>query len=210
MKTPAMEKNHYRIEITNLAKMFSSVSIFTDINAAFSSGMSCAITGPNGSGKSTLLEVVAGIKRPSQGAVDFILNDVSMEKKYLWNHIGFVSPRINLYNELSGLENIEFVTSSHEGNYDITAYFKRFDLFEQKEKQVGHYSTGMKQRLKIIAALVRDPGILLLDEPSSNLDGHGKELLLSYLGSVREEKIIIIATNDEQEARFCNEVIRLG
>lgn len=205
-----MKKNKYKIEIQSIGKKFNASPIFRDISFSRSSGLSCAITGPNGSGKSTLLEIVGGIKLPSMGAVDYSLNEISIEKKNIHNHIGFVSPRMNLYNELSGIENIEFVTSSHEGKYDIAEYFKRFDLFEQRDKLVAHYSTGMKQRLKIIAALVRGPGILLLDEPSTNLDARGKELFLSYLDSAQEDKIIIIATNDEVEAQFCNEEIRLG
>jgi ABC-type multidrug transport system ATPase subunit len=87
---------------------------------------------------------------------------------------------------------------------------KKFDLSGHSDKKVKYYSSGMKQRLKIILAALNEPPVLILDEPGTNLDSAGREILYGYLDSVRKEKIIILATNDPAEEKLCGGVIRLG
>lgn len=172
------------------------------------SGNSLAVTGANGSGKSTLLEIIAAIKRPTRGSLIYSCNDKKITPSVMKQSLAFSSPRINPYNELTGYENAQFVCRGQ--NRDMDELFQAFNLYKDKDKKTKHYSSGMRQRLRFMLAVLHNPNILLLDEPGANLDRKGKDIIYSYIESLKEEKVIIIATNEEEEAALCNERIRLG
>lgn len=203
-------REYLDIRASSLSKKFVHHTVFRDIGFSICTGQSLAVTGPNGSGKSTLLEIIAGIQPPASGRIEFFYNDILIRQKDAAGHIGFISPKINPYKELTGIENIMFAAKSRGlKDIDIDESFRRFDLLKHKDKRVLHYSTGMKQRLKFMLAVIHDPGILILDEPGSNLDKNGKDIIYSSLEGCRGEKIIIIATNDEYEAKLCGKRISL-
>lgn len=199
------------IKASALSKNFGTHTVFKELGFSISMPCSIAVTGPNGSGKSTLLEIIAGIKRPSQGSLKYFLNSREISTGEFRVLYGFAGPRINPYGELTGMENVDFVAgSAGEEISRGTELLKKFKLHEDRDKQVKHYSSGMKQRLKLILSMVHDPSVLILDEPGSNLDREGRDIIYSYIDSVRKEKIIIIATNEEEEAVLCDERIITG
>ncbi|MDY6934494.1 MAG: ABC transporter ATP-binding protein [Spirochaetota bacterium] len=203
--------NPFSINAKGIIKRFNSYTVFKDISFYISAGNSLAITGANGSGKSTLLEIIAGIQKPTKGRIEYQYNGQEITHNDLITHIGFASPKMNLYNELTGLENIQFVLESDKSAYvNVDNLLKRFDLHIDQDKSVKYYSSGMKQRLKLLLAIIRNPTVLLLDEPGSNLDAKGKETIYSFLEYMKEKKLIIIATNEEEEACICNDRIDLG
>lgn len=181
-----------------------------DISFSMSSPSSLAITGPNGSGKTTLLEMIAGIQRPTKGTIQLFRGDTELRRPW-HNETGYVSPRLRLYDELTAEELIEFTCASRSASRDrADEFLAMFNLLEHKRKMLSRYSSGMAQRLKCILAFISDPPVLLLDEPGSNLDREGKDALFHYLESIRSERILIIATNEKEEADFCRERISLG
>jgi len=190
------------IEGTNIAKKFNRKTLFRDISFSLSAGQSLAITGRNGSGKSTLLRIVAGITSPSSGSMTYALNGAALERYNFFSHIGFISPVMNVYEELTGLENLRFVGGKKDDDAHL-AILDRFELRGHENKAVRLYSSGMKQRLKLACCFLNDPPVLLLDEPGMNLDRKGRDIIYSYLDSVRENRIIIIATNENEEAALC-------
>lgn len=205
------KSNSFTIVVNNITKRFNRFLVFKDLSFFIESGNSLSITGHNGSGKSTLLEVIGGIQGPTEGIIKYYNKKEEISITDFWNCIGFISPKINPYSELTGLENIEFVLRSYNKfDSEINDLLKRFDLFKDKDKSIKYYSSGMKQRLKFLLAILRNPHILLLDEPGSNLDRKGKDIIYSYLDSVKQEKILIIATNEIEEANLCNDRINLG
>ena len=190
------------IKSTNIAKKFNRMTLFRDISFSLSAGQSLAITGRNGSGKSTLLRIIAGITSPSSGSMTYALNGAALGRYDFFSHIGFTSPVMNVYEELTGLENLRFV-GGKKGDDTHLALMDRFELRGHENKPVRLYSSGMKQRLKLACCLLNDPPVLLLDEPGMNLDRKGRDIIYSYLDSVREDRIIIIATNENEEAALC-------
>jgi ABC-type multidrug transport system ATPase subunit len=205
-----MKSLRYRIEAQGLAKKFSGIVLFKEIDFKVSTGDTFSITGPNGSGKSTLLKIVAGLLKPSNGAVTYT-EEVHGKLDRDWlPYIGYAGPLINPYEELTAQENIEFALKKNKQHPHTDFLMGYFNLGQHRDKRVKHYSSGMKQRLRLILADLNDPPILLLDEPGTNLDVGGKELLSSYLKRIRENKIIILATNDSDEEKLSGGGIRLG
>ncbi len=198
------------IRAQHIAKRFNRLTLFKDIEVSLERGQSLAITGPNGSGKSTLLEIIAGIRAPTSGDIVCFIGDERIDSKKIMDYGGFQSSRVNPYIELSGYENLQFVSDAHIDSVSADELFERFGLFDHRNKKVKYYSSGMRQRLKILLAILRDPPILFLDEPGTNLDDDGKRTVFSYLESVMKFKIILIATNEEPEAELCGMRIHLG
>lgn len=198
------------IRAQGITKRFNRLTLFKDIQVSLEMGQSLAITGPNGSGKSTLLEIIAGVRAPTSGDIQYLIDDERIDNKKIMDYSGFQSPRINPYIELSGYENVQFVSGSRIDHPALMDLFKRIGLFDHRNKKVKFYSSGMKQRLRILLAILRDPPILFLDEPGTNLDDSGKRVVFSYLKSVMKSKIVLIATNEESEATLCGMRIHLG
>ncbi len=208
-KTEKMNTAPYTITGEGLARKFGRNTLFKDICLSLSTGESLSITGPNGSGKSTLLKILAGLQNPTAGNIGLASNGPIARME--WHaHIGYTGPLVNPYDDLTGWENISFAARRADAATRAVLLLDRFNLDRHRDKKVKHYSSGMKQRLRLILAVLNDPPILMLDEAGTNLDTGGTALLHSYLESVQEEKIIILATNDTQEEKLCREVIRLG
>lgn len=203
----------FTIEADRIGKRFNSFNVFKGLSFTANTGSSIAVTGPNGSGKTTLLEIIAGIQRPTVGEIKYRLDGEEIKRDVFPSLLGFSSPKINPYNELTGSENIQFALKSRKiicTDADLNRLLEMFNLKKEKNKSVRYYSSGMKQRLRLILAVLHNPQILLLDEPGSNLDRLGKDIIYTYLDSVRSKKIIVIATNEKEEANLCNERLELG
>ncbi len=197
------------IHANNISKKYGNRIIFSSINFDASPSHPCAICGPNGSGKSTLLEILGGIRRPSSGSVRYTQNGENIENNYE-RFFGFVSPRLRFYDELTALETIQFVSGGADIMGKSVHLLEQFGLNQYRNLQIGHFSTGMLQRLKIITALILNPPVLLLDEPTSNLDETGKNTFFTLMQKIIPHKTIVIATNDPDEAALCSRRIVLG
>jgi heme exporter protein A len=204
--------SNYSVEAVSLNKAFGRRLIFNNINFKFENNGIFGISGPNGSGKSTLIKIIAGITTPSSGKIIHNSNDQTVIPEKLHNHIGFVSPYLVLYDEFSAWENLNYFAEIRNVPFDsdkVIFLLERFLLFNRKDDFVKTYSSGMKQRLKFIFALMHSPRLLLLDEPTSNLDTEGKEKVYSLLRKESEYSIIIVASNEESDLEICSSLIRL-
>lgn len=202
----------YSLEIKNVSKNFGRRIIFREINYSVSSNLVLGISGINGSGKSTLMKIISGIISPTKGEVIHYYNGMKISENELFNHIGFVSPYLILYEEFSAEENLQFISQIRGINYDyelIKHLFEKMNLYTRRKDIVKTYSSGMKQRLKYIFALMHKPNLLLLDEPTSNLDNEGKNSVYSIINEYSQNNIVIIASNEDQDLKLCNEVIYL-
>jgi heme exporter protein A len=201
-----MNTTRYTLAAEGITKKFNAAPLFRDLSFTAETGKSLCVTGPNGSGKSTLLKIVAGIQDPTRGSVTYSGKTV-IEKPDWARHMGYTGPLINPYDDLTAMENIHFAGT---GASRTDVLLSDFNLTAHRDKKVRHFSSGMKQRLKIIIAIMKDPPVLVLDEPGMNLDAAGKDALYAYLEKARSGKIIIIATNEPAEEKLCGGVIRLG
>ena len=160
-----------------LSKKFGSQRLFRDVDIFLEAGQSLALTGANGSGKSTLLRVMAGMQRPDSGTVSITVDDKEIRGVHRFDHIGVMGPFISPYRDLSGRENIQFAACDDRDLSALLGMMEIFGLGPHAGKPVKSYSTGMVQRLKFCLALAGDPSFLFLDEPGSNLDDAGREIL---------------------------------
>jgi heme exporter protein A len=203
--------NQFTIQARGISKKFNDITLFKDLDFSISIGKSLAVTGPNGSGKSTLLEIAALLRMPTKGTVRYSQNESDVPSDKIHSLIGFSSFRINPYGELTGYENIMFVAGGTGKDMSrADELLDRLNLYQDRNKRVRHYSSGMKQRLRFLLAVINEPPVLFFDEPGANLDRLGKDIIYSYIISLKKERIIIIATNEEEEAGLCDERIRLG
>lgn len=203
--------NQYTIQARGITKKFNNITLFKNLEFCLSSGKSLAVTGPNGSGKSTLLEIAAQLRMPTKGSVKYSQNENDIPSEKIHSLIGFSSFRINPYGELTGYENIMFVAGGSGSDLSrADELLNRLKLYPDRNKRVRHYSSGMKQRLRFLLAVINEPPVLFFDEPGANLDRQGRDIVFLYIDSLKKDRIIIIATNEEEEAALCDERIRLG
>lgn len=202
----------YSIQSQNLSKLFGRRLIFKDINFNWSEKGIFGISGPNGSGKSTLVKIVAGLIAPSSGKIIHKKSGGEIIPEKLHNHIGFVSPYLVLYEEFSAWENLKIFGEIRGVPFNeerVIYYLSQFLLDNRKNDLVKTYSSGMKQRLKFIFALMHSPEVLIFDEPTSNLDEEGKKVVYKIIEDESKNSIVIIASNEERDLALCEEKILL-
>jgi heme exporter protein A len=204
--------SNYSIQSQSLSKLFGRRLIFKDINFEWKGKGIFGISGPNGSGKSTLVKIVAGLIAPSAGKIIHKNSGSEIIEEKLHSHIGFVSPYLVLYEEFSAWENLKIfaeirgVTFAEER---VLYFFKQFVLDSRKNDLVKTYSSGMKQRLKFIFALMHSPDVLIFDEPTSNLDDEGKKVVYDIIREEGKNRIVIVASNETKDLELCNEILLL-
>ncbi|MCX6174757.1 MAG: ABC transporter ATP-binding protein [Ignavibacteriales bacterium] len=203
---------NYTVELNNLVKYFGRRLIFDGINFSFSSQHIYGISGPNGSGKSTLVKIIANLISPTRGKVIHKNNLKEVESVKLHNHIGFVSPYLFLYDEFTAEENLLHFSNIRRISFDKERsdyLLNELKLIDRKNDLVRGYSSGMKQRLKFIFALLHKPSLIILDEPTSNLDNLGKEKVYELIKKEAENNLVIIASNEDSDIALCSQVIEL-
>lgn len=202
----------FELKAENITKVFGRRLIFKDVDFSCKSNGIYGISGPNGSGKSTFLKIITGIISPTKGKVTHSFDGKVIESEDLHNYIGFVAPYVILYDEFTAVENIHFFSRIRGINFTqekLDFLFQHFGIFDRKNDLVKGYSSGMKQRLKFIFALIHSPKILFFDEPTSNLDNSGKEKVYQTVREESQNNIVIIASNEDSDLAICSSVLEL-
>ncbi len=202
----------YTVELKNLIKYFGRRLIFDGINFALTSRNIYGVSGPNGSGKSTLVKIIADLISPTRGKVNHKFGDKIIEPEELHNYLGFVSPYLFLYDEFTAEENLIYSCNIRGVKYDkerADHLLSQLNIYDRKKDLVRGYSSGMKQRLKFIFALLHEPQLIILDEPTSNLDNPGKEIVYQIIAEESRRSLIVIASNEDSDLGLCTEVIEL-
>jgi len=198
----------------SLNKQYGHRRVLSDLNLEARSGSVLVITGPNGVGKSTLLRCLAGLERPSSGNVRWVDDEGEWNAARRRRQLGFLSPEMALYEELTGNENLRFfgrLLGIEYSEQAVDGFLEGVGLGERGNDQVSGYSSGMKQRLKWAFALLGEPDALLLDEPGITLDSDGFLLSGELVRNSKERgALVIIATNDTREIELGDERVHLG
>jgi ABC-type multidrug transport system ATPase subunit len=201
-----------QISLSNIGKRFNREWIFRRCSYEFSAGKTYAITGPNGSGKSTLLQVIAGATQHNEGTIEYKNGHQSATEDQHYNYISIAAPYLELIEEMSAKEMLEFHSKFKPfiSSVSIDAMLKIVGLQDAAGKQIRYFSSGMKQRLKLAQAFFSDTPVLLLDEPTTNLDADGISLYRSMISNYTKNRLLIISSNVKQEYDFCEEVIEIS
>ena len=200
----------YKLSLNNVSKTFGRRLIFKNINESFSSNGIYGFAGKNGSGKSTLIKIAASLISPTKGEVIHEREGHVVINEKLHNHMGFVSPYLILYDEFTAEENLRFFSKIRGLDYNnekAKYLLSSFDLYNRRGDYLKGYSSGMKQRIKFIFALLHDPDIIFMDEPTSNLDNTGKDKVYELIEAESKTKIVIMASNEDSDLELCSKTL---
>jgi ABC-type multidrug transport system ATPase subunit len=201
-----------QITLTNTGKRYNREWIFRKFNYSFDPGASYAITGPNGSGKSTLLQVIAGAILHSEGSLQYNKSEsgTDIPSTDAYKYISLAAPYLELVEEMTATEFLTFHTAFKKLVQPIPATLEAVGLKSAAHKQIRYFSSGMKQRLKLAQAFFCDTPVILLDEPTTNLDADGIALYKKLVNDLTKGRLVIVSSNDPDEYDFCRKVITIS
>ena len=204
------------LEIKNVKKSFGAVDVLHDISLSVEQGEVVAIIGPSGSGKSTLLNIIGGIDSADSGYISINGEKTAdMNEKALTNyrrrHLGYVFQMYNLIPNLNVKENIEVGAYLSDKSLDIDELLKTLGLYEHRHKLPNQLSGGQQQRTAIGRAIVKNPDILLCDEPTGALDYNTSKEILKLIEDVNQKygNTVIMVTHNEAIKNMADRVIKL-
>ncbi|WP_297337177.1 ATP-binding cassette domain-containing protein [Algoriphagus sp.] len=200
-----------KIHLEEASKRFQYEWIFKNLSLELVTGDSLAITGSNGSGKSTLLKCLAGAIPLTSGKIRYTESLVEIQDSDWFYKLTLAAPYMELPEELSLRELIQFHFKFKQlkAGIQLSAIAQLLYLDQHMDKQVGLFSSGMKQRLKLGLALFSESQIVFLDEPTSNLDKKGIAWYLEMIQQFTKNRILIVCSNEPREFEFCQQKIAL-
>ena len=201
-----------QIELKQIGRRFNRQWIFKNIDYLFQSGEYYAILGINGSGKSTFLQVISGALGPSAGSIIYTENDMELSVENIFDHLIIAAPYLELIEEFTLLEilNFHFQFKKRKGNINNENLIALLDMEISKNKELKYFSSGMKQRVKLALAFCSDTSILLLDEPTANLDEQGIQWYKELINKFTEDRLVIVCSNQSHEYDFCKHLIQIS
>jgi ABC-type multidrug transport system ATPase subunit len=182
------------IVIEGLIKQFGRFAALRGVDAEFHAGKFYVILGDNGAGKTTLLRAMAGLAQPTRGTISIL----GKNPQDACREIGYMAPPSLLYDEMSGMENLRYFARLYgiTGDSRCEEAIRSVRLDPELTRPVGQYSQGMRQRMSLARAILHDPGVLLLDEPFSNVDVHSAQEMVALLKGMRDEgKTVFVVTH---------------
>lgn len=200
-----------KISVEAVSKRFIRHYVFKAVNLRFSSPQAYALLGANGSGKSTLLRIIAGMQSPTKGSVHYTTDSGDIAPEHIFRHIGFCAPGMELVEEMTLEEMLHFHFQFKKPLQGLTIaqIIEKTGLRAAAKKQIGDYSSGMKQRVKLAQAIFSDTPVLLLDEPCTNLDQQGVEQYRRWMDDHAKHRLVIVASNEWREYEFCRHHIKM-
>jgi ABC-2 type transport system ATP-binding protein len=201
------------IVIDNLVKKFEDVTAVDGINLQVSKGELFGLLGPNGAGKTTTINILCGLIKPTSGSCKVGGYDVQKETAKVKELIGVCPQETAIYPYLTGIENVELFGNLHTMDREMLKsrreiLIKNMGLTQDAKRRAEKYSGGMKRRLSLILALIHDPQIAFLDEPTVAMDPQSRHAVWDFIKDLKkEDKTIILTTHYMEEAEeLCDRV----
>ena len=205
------------IEVKNLNKEYNNILAVKNINFTINKGSIVGLLGPNGCGKTTTIGMMLGLIKPTSGTV--FINGLNIENENnrtkILEKVNFISPYVELPKKLTVEENLKVYGKLYGVNNlqdKISDLMKQLNLFEFKKKNTGELSSGQKNRVALAKALINEPEILFLDEPTASLDPDVGDYIRTYIENfaLKKDATILLASHNMNEVeRLCNEVMMM-
>jgi len=201
------------IKVTNLSKTYqNNVQALKKVNLEISTGM-YGLLGPNGAGKSTLMRTIATLQEADEGTIHLDNIDVLKEKEKIRQILGYLPQEFGVYPEvtaeqmLSHIALLKGISKKEERKKTVRYILNKTNLFEVRKRKLGGYSGGMKQRFGIAQALIGNPELIIVDEPTAGLDPEERNRFHNILGEISEDKIVILSTHIVDDVQvLCNQM----
>ena len=199
------------IETFGLSRDFGKTTAVEDVTLAVEAGEVLGFLGPNGAGKTTTIRMLAGMITPTKGHAIVAGHRTDRDVEQLHEIIGMLTQTPGLYDRLSARRNLEYFASfypSIEPQSQVEKYLKLMGLWERRDSRVGTFSKGMKQRLALARALVHEPKVLFLDEPTAGLDPEAAGEVRQLIRTLQQEgRAVFLSTHNLNEAEMlCNRI----
>jgi len=191
-----------RLSVHNVSKRYRTVTAVDAISLDIHPGKIQALLGPNGAGKSSLVRMLVGLTQPDEGEIRVESNGASIDLSY--QDFAYLPEDRGLYQDRSILDNLHYIASLRglklsEIRSDIDAWLQRFDLTDRKDEPLRQMSKGNQQKVQLIATLLHDPQLVILDEPFSGLDPVNQEHVLTVLSELRERGKTVVLSAHQME-----------
>ena len=205
------------IEVNNLVKQFKNSLAVNNLSFKINKGTIIGLLGPNGCGKTTTIGMMLGLIKPTSGTVFIKDQNIENEKNRtnILEKMNFISPYIELPKKLTVEENLKVygrMYGVNNLNDKISDLMNQLNLFDFKKRKTGELSSGQKNRVSLAKALINDPEILLLDEPTASLDPDVGDYIRTYIENSASKKgttILLASHNMNEVERLCNEVMMM-
>ncbi len=200
-----------KITLADIGKKYNRDWIFRHVDFEFESHKTYALTGNNGSGKSTLLQVIYAFQTSSEGSITYQLDNKPLEEENLSSYVAFAAPYLELMEEFTLLEMLKFHFSFKPclPGFTFNEIVKNCGLDGNQNKAIKFFSSGMKQRIKLILAFYSDTPLLLFDEPTTNFDDNGINWYRNLLLSQHHKRTILISSNQSIEYDIADGILHI-
>ena len=207
------------IQTDSLTKRFGTFTAVRSLGLNVGEGELLALLGPNGAGKTTTVRMLAAILKPSEGRASVAGYDVIRDAQQVRHAVGLLTEFQGLYLRMKALEYLDFFGELQDMVVQVrrersALLLQRFELWDARDKRLGEYSKGMRQKLALIRAMLHDPAVLFLDEPTSAMDPHSAKLVRDSIADLqRDGRTIIMCTHNLNEAELLADriaIIRRG
>lgn len=194
------------ITVENLTKKFETVTAVENISFNINESEIFGFLGPNGAGKTTTIRMLSTLISQTSGKITIDNRSPESDGEYIRSIIGLLTESPGMYEKISAYDNLEYYSSFYnipgtKRKDNIERYLKMFDLWDRKDDLVGTYSKGMKQKLALSRALIHEPKILFLDEPTAGLDPESAHMVRNFIESLKKEKTtVFLCTHNLEEA----------
>lgn len=197
------------IELKDISKTYNNIEVLKNINFSVKKGEILGLLGVNGAGKSTIMKIICSYVKPNSGKVKICENDIETHTKLTKSKIGYLSEKNPLYEEMYVNEFLIFISKFYkEKNKNLNTVLENTNLKDIKNKKIKILSAGQRKRVGIAQAILHDPDVLILDEPTATLDPNQKNEIHNLIKVLGENKAILFSSHiiDEVE-KICDRII---